>query len=50
MPTIKVKDLNFYYEFHGEGEPVVLISGTAISGRCLRRPTRFISTSLSGTL
>jgi len=31
MPLIKVKDLNFYYEFHGEGEPLVLISGTGFS-------------------
>jgi len=31
MPLIKIKDLNFYYEFHGEGEPLVLISGTGFS-------------------
>ncbi|MEE9569853.1 MAG: alpha/beta hydrolase [Candidatus Binatia bacterium] len=32
MPFIKLNDLNFFYEIHGEGEPLVLISGTASSG------------------
>jgi 3-oxoadipate enol-lactonase len=27
MPTVKVNDINMYYEVHGEGEPVVLICG-----------------------
>lgn len=27
MPTIRVNDINMYYEIHGAGEPVVLISG-----------------------
>ena len=27
MPTIKVNDINMYYEIHGEGEPLVLIVG-----------------------
>ncbi len=27
MPTVRVKDINLYYEIHGEGEPVVLIAG-----------------------
>lgn len=27
MPTIKVNDINMYYEVHGEGEPLVLIQG-----------------------
>lgn len=27
MPTIKVNDIQMYYEIHGEGEPVVLIAG-----------------------
>lgn len=32
MPYAKVEDVNFYYEFYGEGEPLVLISGTGSSG------------------
>lgn len=31
MPLIKINDLNFYYEIHGAGEPLVLISGTGFS-------------------
>ncbi|HEY40864.1 MAG TPA: alpha/beta hydrolase [Dehalococcoidia bacterium] len=27
MPTVKVGDVNIYYETHGEGEPLVLIMG-----------------------
>lgn len=27
MPTVKVNDINMYYEVHGEGEPLVLING-----------------------
>jgi pimeloyl-ACP methyl ester carboxylesterase len=27
MPTIKVGDISIYYEVHGEGEPLLLISG-----------------------
>ncbi len=27
MPSIKIKDLNMYYEIHGEGRPMVLIEG-----------------------
>jgi len=27
MPTVKVGDINMYYEIHGEGEPLVLIMG-----------------------
>ncbi len=27
MPTVKVGDINIYYETHGEGEPLVLIMG-----------------------
>ena len=27
MPTVKVRDINIYYETHGEGEPLVLIMG-----------------------
>jgi 3-oxoadipate enol-lactonase len=27
MPTIRVNDIDMYYEIHGEGEPVVLIAG-----------------------
>ena len=27
MPYAKVNDINMYYEIHGEGEPLVLISG-----------------------
>lgn len=29
MPTVRVNDLTMYYEVHGEGEPLVLISGLA---------------------
>lgn len=27
MPTVRVNDIDIYYEIHGEGEPVVLIAG-----------------------
>ncbi|OPY78235.1 MAG: 2-hydroxy-6-oxo-6-phenylhexa-2,4-dienoate hydrolase [Syntrophorhabdus sp. PtaU1.Bin058] len=27
MPTVKVNDINMYYEVHGEGEPLVFING-----------------------
>src|SRR5579863_7156619 len=27
MPTVQVNDITMYYEIHGQGEPVVLISG-----------------------
>ncbi len=27
MPIVKVDDINMYYETHGEGEPLILISG-----------------------
>jgi len=27
MPKVKVGDINMYYEVHGRGEPLVLISG-----------------------
>ena len=27
MPTIKVNDISMYYEIHGDGEPLVLITG-----------------------
>ncbi len=27
MPTIKINDINIYYELHGAGEPLVLIGG-----------------------
>lgn len=31
MPYAKVNDINIYYEIHGEGEPLVLISGLGTS-------------------
>lgn len=30
MPTVKVGDINIYYEVHGEGEPLVLIAGLGL--------------------
>jgi 3-oxoadipate enol-lactonase len=27
MPTVKVNDINMYYEIHGQGEPLVIING-----------------------
>lgn len=27
MPTVKVNDINMYYEIHGEGEPLLMIQG-----------------------
>ena len=30
MSTIRVDDINMYYEVHGEGEPVVLIAGLSM--------------------
>ena len=32
MPIANVSGLNFTYEFHGSGEPLVLVSGTGMSG------------------
>jgi len=29
MPTVKVNDINMYYELYGHGEPIVLIPGLA---------------------
>lgn len=29
MPLIKVNDIDMYYELHGDGEPIVLITGIA---------------------
>jgi pimeloyl-ACP methyl ester carboxylesterase len=31
MPTVKVDDINMYYEVHGEGEPLALIMGLGAS-------------------
>jgi len=30
MPTVKVGDVNIYYEVHGEGEPLALITGLGL--------------------
>lgn len=30
MPIIKVRDITMYYEIHGQGEPLVLISGFSV--------------------
>ena len=27
MPTVKVNDIQMYYEIHGEGKPLLLIGG-----------------------
>jgi 3-oxoadipate enol-lactonase len=27
MPTVKINDIDMYYEVHGEGKPLVLIAG-----------------------
>ncbi len=27
MPTVKVNDINMYYEIRGDGDPLVLIAG-----------------------
>ena len=31
MPKVKVGDINIYYEIHGQGEPLVFISGAGVS-------------------
>ena len=33
MPTIKINDIDIYYEIHGEGEPLLLIHGLGSSSR-----------------
>lgn len=33
MPTVKVGDINIYYEIHGEGEPLLLIMGYSGNSR-----------------
>lgn len=30
MPKVKINDIHMYYELHGEGEPIVLISGFSV--------------------
>ena len=30
MPTVKVNDINMYYEIHGEGEPLVFVQGMGL--------------------
>jgi pimeloyl-ACP methyl ester carboxylesterase len=36
MPTIKVNNTNFYYEEHGKGESLIMISGLAADVRALQ--------------
>lgn len=36
VPTIRVNDISMYYELHGEGEPLVLISGLASDSTLFR--------------
>ena len=33
MPTVKVGDINMYYEVHGQGEALILIPGLGANGR-----------------
>jgi 3-oxoadipate enol-lactonase len=33
MPTVKVGDINMYYEVHGQGEALILIPGAGANGR-----------------
>jgi len=33
MPTMKINDIDIYYEIHGEGEPLLLIHGLGSSSR-----------------
>ena len=30
MPTVKVNDINMYYEIHGEGEPLIFVQGMGL--------------------
>ena len=30
MPTLKVNDIQMYYEIHGEGKPLLLIGGLGL--------------------
>ena len=32
MPTLRANDINIFDELHGDGEPLVLLSGTGNSG------------------
>ena len=34
MPTVKVGDINIYYEEHGQGEPFLLIAGWGTDLSC----------------
>jgi len=45
MPTVKVNDINMYYEIHGAGEPFVLIQGLGVMA--LAGPTSSIRCILS---
>jgi len=56
MPTVKVGDINVYYELHGDGEPLLLINGYGqYSGHwaklipCLSREYRVIAFDNRGT-
>lgn len=33
MPTMKINDIDMYYEIHGEGDPLLLIHGLGSSSR-----------------
>jgi len=43
MPTVKVNDINMYYESHGEGEPLVLLMGLAGGSSLWERQMEFFS-------
>jgi len=30
MPTVKVNDIQMYYEIHGEGKPLLLLGGLGL--------------------
>lgn len=43
MPTVKVNDINLYYEIHGNGEPLCLIPGLSNDIRDYRKIIHLLS-------
>lgn len=43
MPTVKVGDINIYYETHGQGEALVLIAGYGLNSGSWYRQIRLLS-------
>ncbi len=43
MPTVRVRDINMYYELHGSGTPLVHVGGLAGDARAWARQIQWLS-------